>query len=70
MAAVDIGATLKQGASLFFKDQWRVRRNLNLNYGLRYEMVGVPVVTNGLSIQPLAARIWTGARGGEGHQHG
>ena len=26
----------------FFQDTWRIRPNLTLNYGLRYEFKGVP----------------------------
>ena len=32
----------------FFQDQWRVRPNLSLNFGLRYEYKGVPYETSGL----------------------
>jgi hypothetical protein len=32
---------------LFFQDTWRVRPNLSLNYGLRYEFKGVPFEVNG-----------------------
>lgn len=31
----------------FFQDTWRVRPNLTLNYGLRYEFNGVPYEVNG-----------------------
>jgi hypothetical protein len=39
--------------SLYFQDQWRVRRNFTLNYGLRHEFQGVPYEVNGLAIQPV-----------------
>src|SRR5262249_1152779 len=38
--------------SLYFQDQWRARRNLTLNYGMRWEFQGVPYEKNGLAIQP------------------
>jgi hypothetical protein len=39
--------------SFYFSDQWRMRRNFTLNYGVRYEFLGVPTIPNGLAIQPL-----------------
>src|SRR5262245_15162979 len=39
--------------NLYFQDQWRVRRNLTLNYGTRWEFQGVPFEVNGIAIQPL-----------------
>jgi hypothetical protein len=39
-------------ASFYFQDQWRARRNLTLNYGMRYEFLGVTTIPNGLAIQP------------------
>ncbi len=38
--------------ALYIQDQWRMRRNFIMNYGVRYEWQGVPYVTNGLAIQP------------------
>ena len=38
--------------SLFFQDQWRVRRNFTFSYGMRYEFQGVPYETHGLVLQP------------------
>jgi Carboxypeptidase regulatory-like domain len=39
--------------NLYFQDQWRVRRNLTLNYGTRWEFQGVPFEVNGVAIQPV-----------------
>lgn len=44
---------LYRDISLYFQDQWRMRRNFTLNYGVRYEWLGVPTTPNGLAIQPL-----------------
>ncbi|HYK88672.1 MAG TPA: TonB-dependent receptor, partial [Acidobacteriota bacterium] len=38
--------------SLYLQDEWRIRRNLTFNYGLRWEWEGVPYETQGLAIQP------------------
>lgn len=37
--------------SFFFQDAWRAKRNLTLNYGVRYEYEGVPSLPDGLGIQ-------------------
>ena len=38
--------------ALFMQDQWRVRNNFTLSYGVRWDFMGVPTVPNGLAIQP------------------
>lgn len=37
---------------IYFQDQWKVRQNLTLNLGTRWEFEGVPTIPNGLAIQP------------------
>jgi hypothetical protein len=38
--------------NLYAQDQWRAKRNLTVNYGLRWEWEGVPTLPDGLGIQP------------------
>ncbi|HEX6184141.1 MAG TPA: carboxypeptidase regulatory-like domain-containing protein [Pyrinomonadaceae bacterium] len=37
--------------ALYFQDQWRARSNLSVNYGVRWDYMGVPTLPNGLGIQ-------------------
>jgi hypothetical protein len=39
--------------SLFFKDDWKIQRDLTLNLGIRWDYYGVPWVSNGLTASPL-----------------
>jgi hypothetical protein len=39
--------------SAFFKDDWKVRPNLTLNVGARYEFYAVPYEANGLAAAPM-----------------
>ncbi|MFN2577674.1 MAG: carboxypeptidase regulatory-like domain-containing protein [Pyrinomonadaceae bacterium] len=38
--------------AIFAQDQWRMKSNLTLSYGVRWDYMGVPTVPNGLAIQP------------------
>jgi len=37
--------------ALYVMDQWRVKSNLTLNMGVRWDYMGVPTIPNGLAIQ-------------------
>lgn len=37
--------------SLYFQDQWRLKRNFTFNYGVRWEYLGVPSLPDGLGLQ-------------------
>jgi hypothetical protein len=38
--------------ALYAQDQWRLKSNFTLSYGVRWDYMGVPTVPNGLAIQP------------------
>ena len=48
--------TLRQNFfSLFGADTWRIRPDLTLNFGLRWEVHGVPTEENGLALLPVGS---------------
>src|SRR5262249_10023727 len=49
--------------AIYGEDQWKVKPNLTLNYGLRWEFLGVPFVPNGLAIQVTNANDIFGISG-------
>ncbi|HMQ03836.1 MAG TPA: TonB-dependent receptor [Pyrinomonadaceae bacterium] len=48
----------QQDLALYVQDQWRMRPNLSVNLGVRWEFEGVPTIPNGLAIQPNGRDIF------------
>ncbi len=42
---------LYRDVSFYLQDAWKAKRNLTLNYGVRYEFLGVPTLPDGLGLQ-------------------
>ncbi len=42
--------TVQKEFSLFFKDDWKIRPELTLNLGVRYDYYGVPYLNNGMTV--------------------
>jgi hypothetical protein len=55
--------------AVFWKDDWKVRHNLTLNLGLRYEYYGSPYISSGFASTPAdqGDGLWGAFRGGGGN---
>jgi hypothetical protein len=66
------GAPIKRNFGLneyefYFQDSWRVKPNLTLTYGLRYELMSPPWEVNGLEVAPnVNIGDWFAQRGANG----
>lgn len=49
---------LQKGWALYFRDSWRLRSNLTVNYGLRWDFTGDDHDLNGIYYSPTLAGLW------------
>ncbi len=67
---IDIRTSVKQSLNFhqddwaaFFKDDWNVSQNLTLNYGVRWDVYGVPYEGKGLNAVPVGNRLTPSSSG-------
>jgi hypothetical protein len=49
---------LQQASGIYFQDSWRVKPNLTVNYGLRWDFTGDDHDLNSVYYSPTAAGVW------------
>jgi hypothetical protein len=49
----------------FFKDSWNASQNLTLNYGVRWDVYGLPYEKFGLNTAPKDGNVWGISNGGQ-----
>jgi hypothetical protein len=49
---------VQRATGLYFQDSWRVKPNLTVNYGLRWDFTGDDHDLNGVYYSPTAAGVW------------